>query len=61
MMSQARGIGRDLTLETLEEASLGDIESQQRMQRISAELQSQQGLTLGAVKKGDEITGLIAD
>ena len=61
MMSQARGIGRDLTLETLEDASLGDIESQQRMQRISAELQSQQGLTLGAVKKGDEITGLIAD
>ena len=61
MMSQARGIGRELTLETLEDASLGDIDSQQRMQRISAELQSQQGVTLGAAKKGDEITGLIAD
>ena len=61
MMSQAQSIGRDLSIETLEQATLGDITATNRLARISAELQSEQGLTLGAAKKGDEITGLIAD
>jgi len=61
VMQQATTIGRDLELETLEEAALGDIEAQKRIQRVQAELQSKQGITLGAAKKGDEITGLIAD
>ena len=61
VMQQATTIGRDLELETLEEAALGDVEAQKRIQRVQAELQSKQGITLGAAKKGDEITGLIAD
>ena len=61
MISQAAGIGRELDITTLEEATLGDTAAQQRLQRIQSELQSKQGLTLGAAKKGDEITGLIAD
>lgn len=61
MISQAASIGRDLSLETLEEATLGDELSTKRLQRISAELQSKQGIQLGSAKKGDEVTGLIAD
>ena len=60
-ISQARGIGRDLDLKTLEDAAIGDITAQQRLQRIGAELESSQGLTLGAAKKGDEVIGLTAD
>ena len=60
MISQAASIGRDLSLETLEEATLGDELSSKRLQRISAELQSKQGIQLGSAKKGDEVTGLIA-
>lgn len=61
VMQQATGIGRDLELETLEEAALGDVEAQKRIQRVQAELQSKQGITLGAAKEGKQITGLIAD
>ena len=61
MMSQARSIGRDLDITTLEEATLGDTAAQRRLSRISAELQSEQGITLGAAKKGDEVLGLVAD
>ena len=60
-ISQARGIGRDLDLKTLEDAAIGDITAQQRLQRIGAELESLQGITLGAAKKGDEVIGLTAD
>ena len=60
-ISQARGIGRDLDLKTLEDAAIGDITAQQRLQRIGAELESLQGLSLGAAKKGDEVIGLTAD
>ena len=61
MISQAQGIGRELDLSTLEEAALGDTKATQRLQRINAELQSQQGMTLGATKKSKQVTGLIAD
>lgn len=61
IMSQARSIGRDLDITTLEEATLGDTAAQKRLSRISAELQSEQGITLGAAKKGDEVLGLVAD
>lgn len=61
VMQQATTIGRDLQLETLEEAALGDIEAQKRIQRVQSELQSKQGITLGAAKEGKQITGLIAD
>ena len=37
----------------------GDTAANRRLQRIQAEIQSQGGLTLGAAKKGDEVTGLI--
>lgn len=61
MIQQAASIGRELNLETLEEAALGDQESSQRLQRINAELLSTQGLTLGSAKKGKQVTGLIED
>ena len=61
MIQQAASIGRELNLETLEDAALGDQQSSQRLQRINAELLSTQGLTLGSAKKGKQVTGLIED
>jgi len=61
VISVARGIGRDLDISTLESATIGDAEAEQRLQRIQSEVQSQQGLTLGAAQKNGQITGLIAD
>ena len=47
---------------TLEEAALGDVTSQQRLQRISSEIQSQGGIQLGSAQtQSGEITGLIED
>ena len=60
-MQSAANVGRNLQLETLEKAALGDTAANRRLQRIQAEIQSQGGLTLGAAKKGDEVTGLISD
>ncbi len=60
-ISQAESIGRELDISTLEEATLGDTNATKRLQRISAELQSKQGIQLGAAKISDEVTGLIAD
>ncbi|BAQ84934.1 hypothetical protein [uncultured Mediterranean phage uvMED] len=60
-ISQAESIGRELDITTLEEATLGDTNAAKRLQRISAELQSKQGIQLGAAKINDEVTGLIAD
>jgi len=60
-ISQAESIGRELDISTLEEATLGDTNATKRLQRISAELQSKQGIQLGAAKINDEVTGLIAD
>lgn len=60
-ISQARSIGRDLDITTLEEATLGDEDARKRLARINAELQSQAGFALGAAKKGDEVLGLVAD
>ncbi len=57
-MSQAESIGRDLGIETLEQASLGNVQAQQRLTRIESELMSKQGVQLGAVKKDGKITGL---
>lgn len=61
LINTASGIGRDLTIETLEQASLGNKQATDRINRINAELQSKQGIQLGSAKKGDEVTGLIAD
>ncbi len=60
-ISQASSVGRDLDINTLEDAALGDVSAQQRLQRIQAEVQSSGGLALGAAKKGDEVIGLTAD
>jgi len=61
-MEAAQTVGRELELETLEEAALGDISSQQRLQRISAEIQSAGGVQLGAAQtQTGEIVGLIED
>lgn len=61
LIAQAAGIGRDLGIETLEEAALGDTLAKNRLQRIQSELQSTQGVTLGAARKDKQITGLISD
>ena len=61
LINTASGIGRDLTIETLEQASLGNKQATDRINRINAELQSKQGIQLGAAKINDEVTGLIAD
>lgn len=61
IISQAAGIGRELDLQTLEGAALGQQEETKRLQRIQAELASTQGIQLGAAKKDKQITGLIAD
>ena len=58
----ASTVGREVELETLEEAALGDVTSQQRLQRISSEIQSQGGIQLGSAQtQSGEITGLIED
>jgi hypothetical protein len=61
IMQAARTVGRDLDIETLEQASLGQVEAQKRLQRTQADIIAQQGTTLGAAKKGDEVLGLIVD
>ena len=58
-MSQAKSIGRDLGIETLEQATLGNTQAQQTLTRIESELMSQQGIQLGATKKDGKVTGLI--
>ena len=61
IMEQARSVGRNLQLETLEDAALGDAAASRQLRRIQAEVLSQGGATFGAAKKGDEVTGLISD
>ena len=46
------------SIETLEQASLGNVQAQQRLTRIESELMSKQGIQLGAAKKDGKITGL---
>ena len=61
-ISQASSVGRDLDISTLEEAALGDVSAQQRLQRIQADIAvNYGGITLGAAKKNDEVIGLTAD
>ena len=57
-ISQARSVGRDLNVSTLESATVGDTDAKQRIARIQAEIQSSGGLNIGAAKKGDEVIGL---
>ena len=58
-MGKAGMIGRELDLETLEAASLGDLASTNRIKRIESELLSTYGLSLGAAQKDGKVTGLI--
>jgi hypothetical protein len=58
-MSKAETIGRELNLETLEAAALGDLASTNRIKRIESELISTYGLNLGAAQKDGKVTGLI--
>ena len=60
-INRAAGVGRELGIETLEEAALGDVISRKRIARTEAEIAARSGIQLGAAKKGDEVTGLIAD
>lgn len=58
-ITKAGTIGRELDLETLEAASLGDLASTNRIKRIESELISTYGLNLGAAQKDGKVTGLI--
>ena len=58
-IDRAGAIGRDIDITTLEQAAIGDYSSQQILARTEAELLSKGGLTLGAAKKGDQVTGLL--
>ena len=58
-IERAGAIGRDIDITTLEQAAIGDYSSQQRIARTEAELLARGGLTLGAAKKGDQVTGLL--
>jgi len=60
LIDAASTVGRELDLATLEGAALGDVQATKRLQRTQADIFAQQGATLGAAKKGDEVTGLIA-
>jgi len=60
LIDAASTVGRELDLSTLEGAALGDVQATKRLQRTQADIFAQQGATLGAAKKGDEVTGLIA-
>jgi hypothetical protein len=61
-MQAASTVGREVELETLEEAALGDVTSQQRLQRIQAEIQSAGGTQLGAAStQTGEVVGLLED
>jgi hypothetical protein len=59
----AETVGRELDISTLEEAALGDVASQRRLQRIQAEIQSEiGGADLGAARtRTGEIVGLVED
>jgi hypothetical protein len=59
IMSGASRVGRDLTLETIEQSALGDVASAQQIQKAQSELASEQAVTLGAARKNGQITGLI--
>ena len=61
IMQAAKTVGRELDLETLESAALGETEATKRLKRTQADIIASQGATLGAAKKGDEVLGLIAD
>jgi hypothetical protein len=63
-MQLAQGIGRDLDLTTLEDAALGDISAQQRVQRVQAQIQSEYGgLETGSAARTrtGEIVGLVEE
>ena len=60
-ISSATAIGRDLNISTLEQAALGDSAAVKTVSRITAEMASAQGRSLGAAKEGDELVGLIED
>lgn len=62
-MQLAESVGRELDIETLEEAALGDVQSQQRLRRVQAEIASEYGgIGIGAAQtRTGEITGLVEE
>ena len=60
LIEQAGTLGRTLDIETIEQAGVGSLSASQQLQKISSEIESQSGVTLGAAKKDDKVTGLIA-
>ena len=58
IMQSAKGVGRTLDIETLEQAAIGDIESKQQIEKSAREAMSESSFITGSRKKGDRITGL---
>jgi hypothetical protein len=59
----ARGVGRELDITTLEEAALGDVSAQQRVQRVQSQIQSEYGsFDIGSTRtRSGEIVGLVEE
>ena len=61
LIDQAKSIGRELDISTLESATLGQQNARDTLARIQAELASTQGINIGAVQKDGNIVGLLED
>tara|TARA_B100000965_G_scaffold405955_1_gene442131 strand:- start:351 stop:1370 length:1020 start_codon:yes stop_codon:yes gene_type:complete len=59
IIDQAKSIGRELDISTLESATLGQQNARDTLARIQAELASTQGINIGAVQKDGNIVGLL--
>lgn len=59
----AKGVGRELDITTLEEAALGDVSAQQRVQRVQSQIQSEYGsFDIGSTRtRSGEIVGLVEE
>ena len=62
-MELAQNIGRELDITTLEEAALGDVSAQQRVQRVQSQIQSEYGsFDIGSTRtRSGEIVGLVEE
>tara|TARA_R100000008_G_scaffold16018_1_gene7879 strand:+ start:10321 stop:11355 length:1035 start_codon:yes stop_codon:yes gene_type:complete len=57
----ARAGGRDIGLEAIEQAAMGDASAQESITLASAETKGQSSAVLGPTKKGKKVTGLLEE
>ncbi len=58
VISQATGLGRNISVDTLTEAAIGDIDAMSSVTKAANEAISQSAFVTGSRKKGDKVTGL---